>query len=190
MKRLILITFMGLVAVVPVYAAEIYWDTPPGDAEITDKDFKYDYNGIKPAKSFRESDIYSNPSDPPPDWAAPLFESDRPAAAAVQSDVTETPRPRVTTPPRDTARPRTPEISPRPAETSPGSAQSIILPPPEPSAPAEKKKPQTRRSQRDSSTTQAVDKPESKKLRWGQTEAETKPTEDKGKFQWGQPKQQ
>lgn len=188
MKRLILIAFLGLVAVVPVYAAEIYWDTPPGDAEITDKDFKYDYNGIKPAKSFRELDIYSNPSDPPPGWAADLFESDRPAATSVQSDVTETPRPRVTTPARDTERPRTPAISPRPAETSPGSAQSIVLPPPQSSAPAEKKKAQTRRSQRDASTTQAVDKPGSKKLRWGQTEA--KPTEDKGKFQWGQPKQQ
>ena len=187
MKRLILITFVSLVAVVPVYAAEIFWDTPPGDAEITDKDFKYEYNGVTPAKSFRELDIYFNPGDPAPDWAADLYESDRPVGAPVQSDVTETPRPRVTAPVRDTA-PRTPAISPRPAETSPGSTQSIILPPPETSAPADKKKTQTRRSQRDTSTTQAVDKPESKKLRWGQ--AETKPAEDKGKFQWGQQGQQ
>ena len=41
MKRLmVLITFMSLVAVAPVYAAEIYWDTPPGDAEITDQRFQ------------------------------------------------------------------------------------------------------------------------------------------------------
>jgi hypothetical protein len=188
MKRLILLTFMSLVAVVPVYAAEIYWDTPTGDAEITDQDFKYKYDGATPAKSFRESDIYFNPGDPAPDWAAPLFESDRPAGARVQSDITETPRPRVTTPTPETARTRTRTrtLAPRPAETSPGT-QSIELPPPETSAPADKKKTQTRRSQRDTSTTQAVDKPESKKLRWGQTES--KPAEDKGKFQWGQKQQ-
>jgi hypothetical protein len=183
MKRLILIAFMGLVAVVQVYAAEIYWDTPPGDANITDKDFKYDYNGFKPSKSFRELDIYSNPSDPPPDWAADLFESSPPAGALVQSDITETPRPRVTTPARETARPRTPTITPRPAETSPGRTQSIVLPPPEPQGLTEKKK----RSRRGPSTTQAVEKPENKKLHWGQTES--KPAEDKGKFQWGQKQQ-
>jgi len=32
-----------------------------------------------------------------------------------------------------------------------------------------------------------VDKPDGKKLRWGQPE--TKPAEDKGKFQWGQKQQ-
>jgi hypothetical protein len=184
MKRLILLTFMSLVAVVPVYAAEIYWDTPTGDAEITDQDFKYKYDGATPAKSFRESDIYFNPGDPAPDWAAPLFESDRPAGARVQSDITETPRPRVTRPARETERPRTPAVAPRPAETSPGRTQSIELPPPETSDLTDKKK---GRSQRGPSATQAVDKPESKKLRWGQTE--TKPAEDKGKFQWGQKQQ-
>ena len=90
MKRLILLAFLSLVAVAQVYAAEIYWDTPPGDAEITDKDFKYKYDGATPAKSFRELDVYFNPGDPPPDWAAPLYESDQPVAAAVQSDITET----------------------------------------------------------------------------------------------------
>jgi hypothetical protein len=186
MKRLILIAFMSLVAIVQVYGSEIYWDTPTGDAKITDKDFTYKYNGATPAKSFRQLDIYSNPSDPAPDWAADLFKSDRPVVGArVQTDTTETPRPRVTRPIRETTRQRTPEITPRPAETSPGRTQSIVLPPPEPSAVTEKKK---ARSQRGASTTQAVDKPESKKLPWGQTES--KPTEDKGgKFQWGQKQQ-
>ncbi len=47
MKRLMVFTAcLSLVALAPVYAAEIFWDTPPGDAEITDKDFKYEYQGM------------------------------------------------------------------------------------------------------------------------------------------------
>jgi hypothetical protein len=187
MKRLMVFAaFVSLVALVPVYAAEIFWDTPPGDAEITDKDFKYEYQGLTPAKSLREQDVYFNPGDPPPDWATDLYESDQPAAAPTQARISDTPRLRVTAPTAPETERRGPAVAPRPAETSPGTTQSILLPPPEPSATTEKKKPQTKRAQRDVSGTQAVEKPESKKLRWGQTE--TKTPEDKGKFQWGQPK--
>jgi hypothetical protein len=188
MKRLMVFAaFVSLVALVPVYGAEIYWDTPPGDAEITDKDFKYEYQGITPAKSLRERDVYFNPGDPPPDWATDLYESDQPAGTPAQPRIRDTtPRPRVTAPAAPQTDRRAPMVAPRQAETSPGTTQSIVLPPPEPTAPAEKKKPQTKRAQRDASGTQAVEKPEGKKLRWGQTE--TKTPEDKSKFQWGQPK--
>jgi hypothetical protein len=189
MKRLMVFTAcLSLVALAPVYAAEIYWDTPPGDAEITDQDFKYEYQGLKPAKSLRELDVYFNPGDPPPDWATDLYESEQPPAAPAQARISDTPRPRVTAPAVPETDRRGPTVAPRPAETSPGSTQSIILPPPEPSAAAQKKKPQTKRAQRDAPGTQAVEKPESKKLQWGQTETKTSEEKDKGKFQWGQPK--
>ncbi len=187
MKRLMVFTAcLSLVALAPVYAAEIYWDTPPGDAEITDKDFKHEYQGLKPAKSLRERDVYFNPSDPAPAWAADLFESEQPEGAPAPPRVINTPRPRVTAPAVPETERRGAAVVPRPAETSPGTTQSIIVPPPETSVPAEKKKAQTKRAQRETSATQAVEKPESKKLRWGQTE--TKTQEDKSKFKWGQPK--
>ncbi len=187
MKRLMVFTaLISLVALVPIYAAEIYWDTPPGEAEITDKDFKLEYNGITPAKSFRELDVYFNPGDPAPDWAADLFESEQPEGTPVQPRIRDTSRPRVTAPATQETERRGPAVSPRPAETSPGTTQSIVLPPPETSARTEKKKPQTKRAQRETSSTQAVEKPEGKKLQWGQTE--TKTPEDKSKFRWGQPK--
>ena len=187
MKRLMVFTAcLSLVALAPVYTAEIFWDTPPGDAEITDKDFKYEYQGITPAKSLRERDVYFNPGDPPPDWATDLYESEQPPAAPAQPRTMDTPRPRVTAPAASETDRRGPTVAPRPAETSPGSTQTIVVPPPEPLATSEKKKPQTKRAQRDVSGTQAVEKPDGKKLKWGQTEIKT--PEDKGKFQWGQPK--
>ncbi len=187
MKRLIIFTaLISLMALIPIYAAEIYWDTPPGDAEITDKDFKYDYQGLKPAKSLRQKDVYFNPGDPPPDWATDLYESDQRPAAPAQPRVADTPQTRVTAPAVPETVRRAPIASPRAAETNPAATQSIILPPPETSTPAEKKKKQVRRGQREATETQAVEKPENKKLRWGKSEA--KPTEEKGKFQWGQQK--
>ncbi len=185
MKRLILAALLSAVILVPVYAAEIYWDTPPGDAEITDKDFKYEFQGITPAKSFRERDVYFNPGDPVPDWATDLVEPVRPEAAPAQPRVVDTPRPSVTTTPVPESARRAPAVSPQPAETSPGNTQSI-LPPSSSVTPAETKKPQSKRSQRSSSTGEPADKPSSKKLRWGQGDA--KPSDEKGKFQWGQQK--
>jgi hypothetical protein len=162
------------------HAAEIYWDGMPADEEITDSDFKHKYGEPKSVKSLGDLEVYDDnlvinvPG--PDDTPEPDYESGAPipprAVTAPRSTDVAPPPPRVAPSSTDTGRTRGPSIrrtlerTPKPAtqeiETQPGPGSSEQAVSGEPAQPPEKK------------------------MKWGQVDV--KPTEPKGKFQWGEKK--
>ena len=186
MKRAILVTLLTLLCAAPVYSAEIFWEPGDVDTEITDKDFKHKYEGLVPTKSFREMDVYFTPQTTLPEWAEEFMTADQPEGAVAQEREVDVTRPPIVTPPavRPLTEPRTPRVGPRPSDTSPSTTQSVT-----PTSRRPRSEPKLiERSVGQPPATEGVDKPSSKKMKWGQVDV--KPEEEKGKFQWGQQKQQ
>jgi hypothetical protein len=186
MKRAILVALLTLLCVAPA-SAEVFWD--PGDrpdTDITDKDFKYDYQGLVPAKSFRQMDVYFTPESVLPDWAEDLLSSEQPEGAVTQEREADVSRPPVVLPPvvRPPTERRTQRVAPQPTESSTTST---------PSTSRRTSRPEPQVVERSvgpgkSSGGESTDKPGSKRMKWGQPEV--KSDEEKTKFQWGQQKQQ
>jgi len=181
MKRGLFLGVMLLLLSFPMglaHAAEMYWDGIPADEEITDDDFKYKYGEPKSTQSLGDLEVYDNnlvinvpgPDDPPaPDYDAPEPIIPRSVSAPRSTDAAP-PQPRVAPRSTDTGRTRAPTVrrsqerAPKPAtqeiETQPGSSEQTVSGEPAP--------------------------PPEKKMKWGQVDV--KPTEPKGKFQWGEKK--
>ena len=188
MKRAILAVLLTLLCAAPAYCAEIFWEPGDVDVEITDKDFKHKYEGLVPAKSFREMDVYFTPQTTLPEWAEDLIAADQPQGAVAQEQEVDVPRPPITAPP--TARPRTepraPRVAPQPSDTSSSTTQSVT---PQSRRSGTRSEPKLiERSVGGPASSEGVDKQSSKKMKWGQVDV--KPEEEKTKFQWGQQKQQ
>ncbi len=189
MKRAILAALLTLLCVVPA-SAEVFWDpSDRPDTDITDKDFKYDYQGLVPAKSFQQMDVYFTPQSVLPDWAEDLVSSEQPQGAEAQERVIDVPRPPITTPPavRPPTERRTPRVAPQPSESSTDSTPSATT---RSRRSGSRSEPQVveRSVGPARSTGESADKPGSKRMKWGQVDV--KPDDDKTKFQWGQQKQQ
>jgi len=194
MKRVLLLGVMILMVCSPLavtYAEdEVYWEgRTPADPTITGKDFRLDFK-TPAAKSLGDLEIYDQPKD--------IFEEEESAAPA-RTTTPVTPagpqlrppiQPRsLTRPPADVSprttgtTPRSSEIIPQPAETSPGTTESVIQRRQGSTAT------QVQQSDEDRSTpvpasADELDRAGQKKMKWGQVDV--KPAEPKGKFQWGQ----
>jgi hypothetical protein len=196
MKRVLLLVVMVLMVCSPLavsYAEdEVYWEgITPADPTITDKDFRLDFK-LPAAKSLGDLEIYDQPKD--------IFEEEESAAPAppvasagptapvapAEPQLRPPVQPRgLTRPPADVSprttgtTPRASEIIPQPAETSPGTTESI-----------KQRRAPTRVQQSNeggrapAASSDELDMPGQKKMKWGQVDV--KPAEPKGKFQWGQ----
>ncbi len=194
MKRVLLLGVMILMVCSPLvvtYAEdEVYWEgRTPADPTITDKDFRLDFK-TPAAKSLGDLEIYDQPKD--------IFEEEESAAPARTTTPVAPGEPQLrppvqprslTRPPADVSprttgtTPRSSEIIPQPAETSPGTTESVIQRRQGSTAT------QVQQSDEDRSTpvpasADELDRAGQKKMKWGQVDV--KPAEPKGKFQWGQ----
>lgn len=186
MKKLFLLLIMSsLICSSPglvLAEEEIYWGTLPSpESEITDSDFSHKYQGQKDFSLFRDKNIYDV-------WKPGLFDDEEDTGAVISQPIQEptaapqvinraTPaaRPELGAPPRnvESARPsstpaspaRVSPSAPKPAETSPGSQEAAVGP-----------------------GADQIDKPGTKKMRWGQSDSSSTPSEPKTKFEWGQNK--
>ena len=194
MKRVLLLGVMILMVCSPLavtYAEdEVYWEgRTPADPTITGKDFRLDFK-TPAAKSLGDLEIYDQPKD--------IFEEEESAAPARTTTPVTPAEPQLrppiqprslTRPPADVSprttgtTPRSSEIIPQPAETSPGTTESVIQRRQGSTAT------QVQQSDEDRSTpvpasADELDRAGQKKMKWGQVDV--KPAEPKGKFQWGQ----
>ena len=199
MKRVLLLGVMILMVCSPLavsYAEdEVYWEgITPADPTITDKDFRLDFK-LPAAKSLGDLEIYDQPKDifEEEESAAPTppAASARPTAPVAPAEPQLRPpvQPRgLTRPPADVSprttgtTPRSSEIIPQPAETSPGRTESTIR------RQQKSRGTQVQKNEEDRSAplpaSDELDKAGEKKMKWGQVDV--KPSEPKGKFQWGQ----
>jgi hypothetical protein len=196
MKRVLLLVVMVLMVCSPLavsYAEdEVYWEgITPADPTITDKDFRLDFK-LPAAKSLGDLEIYDQPKDIfAEEESAPPAASARPTAPVAPAEPQLRPpvQPRgLTRPPADVSprttgtTPRSSEIIPQPAETSPGATESVIK--------RRKGSTATQVQQSDeggrtpAASADELDMAGQKKMKWGQVDV--KPAEPKGKFQWGQ----
>jgi len=194
MKRVLLLGVIILMVCSPLavtYAEdEVYWEgRTPADPTITGKDFRLDFK-TPAAKSLGDLEIYDQPKD--------IFEEEESAAPARTTTPVTPAEPQLrppiqprslTRPPADVSprttgtTPRSSEIIPQPAETSPGTTESVIQRRQGSTAT------QVQQSDEDRSTpvpasADELDRAGQKKMKWGQVDV--KPAEPKGKFQWGQ----
>ena len=173
---------------------EVYWEgRSPTEPTISDKDFRLDFRNPA-ARSLGDLEIYDQPKD--------IFEGDEAVAPSAPTPVAPAPaepaqvrpptpiqprsltRPSVDASPRATGtRPRSSEIIPQPAETSPGSSQPIIQRQRGSSA-TEVRQSDEQRGTPVPDSLEEADRHGEKKMKWGQVDV--KPTEPKSKFQWGQ----
>ena len=200
MKRVLLLVVMVLMVCSPLavsYAEdEVYWEgITPADPTITDKDFRLDFK-LPAAKSLGDLEIYDQPKDifEEEGSAAPTppAASARPSAPATPAEPQLRPpvQPRgLTRPPADISprstgtTPRSSEIIPQPTETSPGSTESTIKRR-RGSAATQVQQSDGDRSTPVPASADELDRAGEKKMKWGQVDV--KPSEPKGKFQWGQ----
>ncbi len=167
---------------------EMYWgQAPPTSAEITDKDFSIDFDKTQQSPTFGDQEIYDTYK------TKDLTSEAQPEAGpAIRSSTPIQPEPVVRTAPppirtnisvptstqRSTPSQKAPSVSPKPAETSPGST------PPTTNANS------SVNGNVGSSTTDQddQDRPATKKMKWGQTESNSEQSQTK--FQWGKQNQQ
>lgn len=192
MKRVLLLAVMALMICSPLavcYAEEeIYWEgSTAGEPTITDKDFRLDFK-TPAAKSLGDLEIYDQPKDifeeeesaAPAQPAAPVAQAEPQLRAPVQPRSLTRPSTEAV-PSIQRATPRASEIIPQASETSPGSTESTSR--------RRKGAAATQVQQSDESlstpaSAEDLDRTGQKKMKWGQVDV--KPSEPKGKFQWGQ----
>ncbi len=190
MKRIIGLFLTLCVAVSPLTVCfaeeEIYWgQAPPTDSEITDQDFTIDFEKHRTIQTFGDQEIYDTykARDLIPDSQSEPEEAlQAQISAPVQSQPsvgnTSPIRTNISSPssparavPASPAPARVTPAAPKPAETAPGSVQQ----PPTTATPANTGVGQP-------SGDQELDKPATKKMKWGQ---KSESQESTNKFQWG-----
>jgi hypothetical protein len=191
MKRIIGLLLTLCVVFSPLTSSfaeeEIYWgQAPPTDSEITDQDFSIDFDKHRTIQTFGDQEIYDTYKardllQDPQSGSEEALQTQ--TSAPIQSQPSERSAPPIRTNisspaspsrsvPANTAPARVVPATPKPAETTPGSIQ--------PASSAEAT-PNTGAVQ--SSGDQELDKPATKKMKWGQTESDSQ--ESANKFQWG-----
>jgi len=195
MKRIVgalLTLFLAFSApVVSLAEEEIYWgQAPPTSSNITEDDFSIDFEKPQDLKTFGDQEIYDTykAKDLAPE---PQNENETNAASQPSAPIQPEPVVRTAPPirtnigapsstqrqaPTNTGPARVVPATPKPAETTPGSSR-----------PASNAETAVNSNNQPSPTNEEVDRPSTKKMKWGQTESGA--DESSAKFQWGKKNQ-
>lgn len=169
---------------------EMYWgQAPPTSAQITDKDFSIDFDKTQQGPTFGDQEIYDTyktkdliPETEPE--VGPTMRSSTPiqpesvvrTAPPIRTNISVPTSTQRSTPTAPTPSRVTPSVSPRPAETAPGSTP-----------PATNANSSANGNVESSTNSDDQDRPAAKKMKWGQTESNSE--ESQTKFQWGKQNQ-